>query len=187
MSNLWLVPTICQDMNIPARCYIETTWGFFIKTQRNPQFAVDLARRVFGCLETKVPGSYLKSKLQINTVNAGSSVRVKLGNVTFPKQHRLLPFKNCMQSGRVLMALVKWRGSQIHHSKRLLSIVSNYLNATIVYANLLVRVSDGDVECKVVVESAVVGVGKIELGQRGIGDPEFGLIRGQDVAEHEEG
>lgn len=61
------------------------------------------------------------------------------------------------------MALVERQSIQSHESKPLLSIVTDYLNAAIIYANPLVRVSDGHVECEVVVEG-VVGAVEVELG-----------------------
>ena len=72
------------------------------------------------------------------------------------------------------MALVKWRRRQRHHSKPLFSSVGYDLDAAVVYANPLVRVSDGDVEREVVVEGVVI-VGEIESGKRSIGDGEFWL------------
>lgn len=68
-----------------------------------------------------------------------------------------------MQIGGVFVALVEWQRSQSHESESLLSIVANDLDASVVYANPFVRVSDGHVEGEVVFES-VVGAVEIELG-----------------------
>ena len=84
------------------------------------------------------------------------------------------------------MALVKWRRSQRHQSKPVLSVVSNGFDAVVVYANPSVGVSDGDVEGKVVEDSVVSG-GEIKLRERGICDYEFGLFGKEDQPEYEEG
>ena len=51
---------------------------------------------------------------------------------------------------------------QSHQSEPLLSIVTNDLDTAVIDANPLVRVSDGHVECEVVVEG-VVGTVVVEL------------------------
>lgn len=87
-----------------------------------------------------------------------------------------------MQNGRVLVALVKrYRISQSHETKLLLSIGSRQFDPMVIHASPYARVSDGDVEGEVVVESTggVVG-GEIELGERGIGDSEFGISGKED-------
>lgn len=51
----------------------------------------------------------------------------------------------------------------------------------VIHASPYARVSDGDVEGEVVVESTGVVVGgEIELGERGIGDSEFGVLGKED-------
>lgn len=69
-----------------------------------------------------------------------------------------------MQNSGVFGTLVKWRRSQSHQSKPLLSVVGDDLDAAVVYSNPFVLISDGDVERKVVRKSIVVGVIEIELG-----------------------
>lgn len=51
----------------------------------------------------------------------------------------------------------------------------------VIHASPYARVSDGDVEGEVVVErTSVVVSGEIELGERGIGDSEFGVLGKED-------
>lgn len=68
-----------------------------------------------------------------------------------------------IQNGCVLVALVKGCGIQSKHGKPLFSIVSNDLDVIVVYVHLVVLVSNGNVQLKVVVES-FVGDGEVELG-----------------------
>ena len=122
------------------------------------------------------PEFYPKSKHRINSVKVGSSLLVKLRNLTFPKLHHLLPLNDHMaQKGRVLVALVKrhCRIRQSHKSKPLIFVVTNDSDATIADADPFVWVSDCDVERKVVVEGG--GVGDTELGQKGIGDCDLSI------------
>lgn len=84
------------------------------------------------------------------------------------------------------MALIKRCSCQSHKSESLVSIVGNDLDSAVVYAHLFVGVSDGDVDGDVVVES-VVGVVKIELGQRSICDFEFGFLGKEDEPEYDQG
>lgn len=87
------------------------------------------------------------------------------------------------------MALVKWSGSGVDQSKPLFPIVANGLDPIVVYTGLFVRVSYGDVEGQVVVQSVVVGVGvgEVELGQRGIDDGEFEILGLKDQPEDDDG
>ena len=112
-----------------------------------------------------MPSFNSKSELHLNAVNPGSSLGVKHGNFAFTKTNQLLPFnKYMMQNGGVPVTLVKWRRSQSHQSKPLVSVVGDGLDAAVVHSNPFVRISEGDVERKVVRKSIVVGVIEIELG-----------------------
>jgi hypothetical protein len=152
-------------MNISTLGSFEMSRRCFVATHRNLQLAVDLAvqQLIIPCLEHVIPDLYSKIELHINTVNTSSSLCLKLGKLFLPKHLQFLPFKNHIQNGCVVVALIKWCRIQSHRAKPLLSIVSNDLDVTVVYVGLVVGVSDGDVERKVVVESAVC-VGEFEFG-----------------------
>lgn len=87
--------------------------------------------------------------------------------------------KKGMQNGYVLGSLVKGWRTQSHQSKFLLPIFRRDFDAIVVYPEGWARVSDGDIEGEVVVESVVVSV-EIELGHRRIGDCYFELGRSRE-------
>lgn len=89
----------------------------------------------------------------------------------------MLSFKHRVQDGRILVALVK-RGKR-RRAKPPVLVVSSGFEAIIVYADLFVWVSDGEVECKIVVERGVVG-GVVELGKRGVSDMELDPVGAKD-------
>lgn len=80
------------------------------------------------------------------------------------------------------MALVK-RGQRLR-AKPLVLVESVGFDAIVVYADLFVWVSDGDVESEIVVEH-VGGGGEVELGKRGIGDVKLDPIGAEDEPEDE--
>lgn len=175
-------------MNIPALCSLESITRFVI-IQRDLQLAVNqlaiLASRSKKLgLQLSEPGIGPNSNLHIDTINPSCSLRVKLGDVMLAEFHQLLlPLKHhMMQNGRVLVALVKrYRIGQSHETKLLLSIGSRHFDPMVIHASPYARVSDGDVEGEVVVESTSVVVGgEIELGERSIGDSEFGVLGKED-------
>ncbi|KAM1952500.1 hypothetical protein ACFX15_006968 [Malus domestica] len=87
----------------------------------------------------------------------------------FSKLNPLLPLKNYRHNGGVLVVSVKRCRTQTCNKKLLVSVFANDLDATVVYAGPFVGISDGKVECKVVVENVVSAGSEIKLGVEGKG------------------
>jgi len=94
----------------------------------------------------------------------------------------LLSLEHRVQNVCGFVALVKRR--QWDRTKPLALVNSCGFDAVVVDAELLVGVSDGEVEGEVVVEAAV---GEVELGKRGLGDMELDPVGFDYEPEDEEG
>lgn len=83
-----------------------------------------------------------------------------------------------MQNSRILVALVKRRRRiECHGRESLLLVFGGGFNPVEVHADLLVRVSDSDVQRQAVEEARVVVVFcEIKSCQGGVGDGEFELL-----------
>lgn len=118
---------------------------------------------------------FLESNQKVNTVNAGSSPQTILVENRFRKQHQLLPLNGHILKAdcgiRVLVKRCRFV-HQSHKSKPCPSIICSDLDVTVLEADVLLGVCDGDVEGKVVGER-VVGFGVVELGKGSIVDGEF--------------
>lgn len=97
-----------------------------------------------------------------------------------------MALKNWMNNDCILTALVERSGSlQSQISKPNVSVDSKGLYPVIIHANPLVGVSNGDVECQIVVKSGVGAPCEIEFCEGGFGDGEFDIFRRENEPENE--
>ena len=102
-------------------------------------------------------------KLHLNLINPSTLLFIEILK-QFGSNNQLLSLKHRVQNVCGFVALVKW--GQSNRTKPLTLVKSSGFNAIIVDADLLVGVSDGEVQSEVIME-VVVG-GEVELCERGI-------------------
>ena len=136
-----------------------------------------------------IPSSRVKNELHIDIKSTITPLRIIFLNVAFLKRQRFLALNaNSGQNRCVLVPLVKRRcGVESHKRKPLLSVVGNDLDPIKEHADLLVRVSDGDIESEIVGERAVVCGGEIKLREGCVSDGEFEILRLKDDREDRNG
>ena len=162
-----------------ALCGLKLTGRRFpIGFQRNLQITVNLRLKLPGLEKQKLePDPQIN--LQIDAVNSGIFVFVQFRCLIGTQEHHLLPFKLRAQKISTLMVLIERR--QILRVEPNILIQRPGFDAVVVDAEPLVRVSDGDVESEIIMES-IAGV--VELGEGCVGDMEFDLVGTNDEPEH---
>ena len=158
---------------------LKTSW-ISIRTQWNFQVTLNLGLQLPSLqLSHLEPDSEIK--LHINIINPSTLLRIKLRKLISPKQNQVPPLKHGVQFTRSLMPLIK--GCQKLRIEPLVLIVGPGLDFVVVDSDLLVGVSDSDVEGKIVLE--IVVFGEIELGQRGFIDIEVHFVGSEDQPKDE--
>lgn len=116
-----------------------------------------------------------KAKFHINTINSTMFLLMKFRYFLAHEYHQLLTFKSCLNQAPSFWGLVE--SGQKPCVKAMAFIHSGCFNSVIVDTNSIIRVSNGEVETKIVMELlVVVVVGEVELGKCGIGDVELDLV-----------
>lgn len=160
---------------------LKSNCGFPIGTQRNLQVAFDSGLELSGLDPTELePNSQIK--LHLNLVNPSTGLLLIL-RLQIGTNKKLLSGKQGVQDVGGFVSLVK-RGES-DRAEPLALIVGSGFDAIVVDAELLVRVSDGEVEGKVVVEVAVGG--EVELSECGVCDVKLDTVRFNYEPEDEEG
>ena len=160
---------------------LEGSCGIAIRTQRNLQVTFNSGFELSGLDPTELePNPQIKLHLNLVYPSTGLLLILRL-QIGHNKQ--LLSGKQRVQNVGGFVSLVK-RGES-DRAEPLALVVGSGLDAIVVDAELLVRVSDGEVEGEVVVEVAVRG--EVELGESGVGDVKLDAVRFNYEPEDEEG
>jgi len=155
---------------------------FPVGIQRHLQIALDL-RLESGSLNRTQLETNPKIELHIDIVNPRTLLRIVRGNII---HHNMLPLERHIQLRGVLLPLVKRR--QRIDGETLAAVKRPGLDTVVVDPDVLVRVSDGEIQIQIVVEIGAGGVGgvEVELGEGGVGDVELDPGRAEGEPEEEE-